>query len=274
MVLRHIAGKRLISLKNNGLAGISLDLTVTFGRQAAGGGRDAPSLSDAPMRRHSGSTMKQSKKPVLGLLAIVALSAPMVASSAAITLTFEGVGDLNAVGEFYNGGGGPNYGVSFSPDAIALVDADAGGSGNFANEPSPSTVMFFLEAEDPLLLSMAAGFTREFSFSYSALEEGRIQVYDGLGATGNLLASRILEPQFNTDCAGDPQGQYCNWTAVTVNFAGTARSISLGGTVNLIGFDDITLGSDGPDIVPEPGSLALVGLGLVGLGMARRRKPR
>ena len=73
MVLRHIAGKRLISLKNNGLAGISLDLTVTFGRQAAGGGRDAPSLSDAPMRRHSGSTMKQSKKPVLGLLAIVAL---------------------------------------------------------------------------------------------------------------------------------------------------------------------------------------------------------
>lgn len=218
--------------------------------------------------------MKQLKKPVLGLFAIVALSAPMVASSAAITLTFEGVGDLNAVGEFYNGGGGPDFGVSFSPDAIALVDADAGGNGNFANEPSPSTVMFFLEEEDPLLLNMATGFTREFSFFYSALEEGRIQVYDGLGATGNLLASRILEPQFNTDCVGDPEGAYCNWTVVTVNFAGTARSISLGGTVNLIGFDDITLGSDRPDIVPEPGSLALVGLGLIGLGMARRRRQR
>lgn len=213
------------------------------------------------------------KKSLLGLVAFASLSAPLVASSAVIVLTFEGVGDLNAVGEFYNGDGGPNYGVSFSPETLALVDADAGGNGNFANEPSPSTVMFFLEA-DEAILNVATGFTTGFSFFYSALEVGTVQVYEGLNATGTLLASLNLAGQFADGCVGDPEGAFCNWTAVGVKFAGTARSIDFGGAANFIGFDDITFGSDIPGVVPEPGSLALLGLGLAGLGISRRRTKR
>jgi hypothetical protein len=201
------------------------------------------------------------KKSLLGLLAVASFSLPMAASSAVIVLTFEGVGDLNPVGEFYNGGGGADYGISFSPETLALVDSDAGGNGSFANEPSPSTVMFFLEA-DEAILNVAAGFGTGFSFFYSAAEAGSVRVYSGVNGTGSLLASLDLVAQFDEGCAGDPTGDYCNWTPVGVLFAGIARSIDFGGAANFIGFDDITFGSDKPGVVPEPGSLALLGLGL------------
>lgn len=55
-------------------------------------------------------------------------------------ITFEGAGNSNAI---------PQIDVGFtkvsSPGWLSLVDADAGGSGNFANEPSPSTIAFWLD---------------------------------------------------------------------------------------------------------------------------------
>ena len=59
-------------------------------------------------------------------------------------LNFEGLADLEPVENFYDGGGGPDFNVAFSSSALALVDRDAGGSGNFGGEPSPDTIMFFL----------------------------------------------------------------------------------------------------------------------------------
>jgi hypothetical protein len=60
-----------------------------------------------------------------------------------VTLTFEGLGNFEPVSQFYNGGTGgngsgpgTNYGISFSPNSLALIDSDAGGTGNFGGEPS------------------------------------------------------------------------------------------------------------------------------------------
>lgn len=218
------------------------------------------------------------KKTILGLAAAAVLATPVVASAnGIIVLDFEGLKDFEAVQEFCNGGtgslgsSGTNYGVSFSPATLALIDGDAGGSGNFANEPSPDTIKFFLDANQAIL-NVAAGFDTGFSFFYSSSTAASVTVWDGLNATCNLLGSLVLTAQGFDTCTGDPSGAFCNWTAVGVAFAGIAKSIDFGGTANQTGFDGITFGSDIPDPVPEPASLALLGLGLAGLGMARRRR--
>jgi hypothetical protein len=210
------------------------------------------------------------------LKALLATAALAVAfpCSALIVLDFEGIGNLNPVDDYYNGVGGPDYDISFSPATLAVVDSDAGGSGNFANEPSPSTIMFFLDANNAIL-NAPNGFTTGFSFFYTSSTAATVTVYDGLGGTGNVLGTLNLTAQFTDNCVGDPSGGFCNFTAVGVLFSGTAKSIDFGGTANQTGFDDITFGSDipGGGQAPEPGSLALMALGLAALGArARRRK--
>ncbi len=218
-------------------------------------------------------------KTAIAAASLVAAMAP--ATAAVVVLDFEGVGNFANINNFYNGGtdsqgnSGVNHGVAFSTAALGLVDSDAGGSGNFANEPSPNTIMFFLNANNSVL-NVAAGFTTGFSFFYSSSTAASVTVWDGLGATGNQLGSLNLTAQHTgNNCVGDPNGTFCNWTAVGVAFGGTAMSIDFGGTANQTGFDDITFGSrnPGPPPIPEPSTYALMALGLAGIGfVARRRK--
>jgi hypothetical protein len=173
-------------------------------------------------------------------------------SQAAIVLDFEGLQDLEPVLEFYNGGtggygssSGSNYGITFSPNSLASIDSDAGGTGNFGGEPSPDTAMAFMTGT--AILSMEGGFDTGFSFSYSAINSpGTVAVYDGLNATGNILANIAL-PVTNSD-GGDPNGDFSPFYNAGASFSGTARSIDFGGTVDQIGFDNITFNSATPGV--------------------------
>lgn len=205
------------------------------------------------------------------------LSAPLAlaalpAGAAVITLDFEGIGDQAEVGDYYYDA----YGVRFSTGSLAIVDQDAGGGGNFANEPSPDTILFFLSTGSATL-NAENGFTTGFSFYYATHSfPGTVTVYSGLDKTGSVLATLDLPALgFGT---GDPNGgDYGIWAPIGVTFAGTAYSIDFAGTANFIGFDNITFGSEIPTppvpAVPLPAAapLALAGLGLLGALRLRRR---
>ena len=222
------------------------------------------------------------------------------AQAATIVLDFEGLQNLEPINDFYNGGtggfgstSGKNFGIRFSDNSLGIIDKDSGGTGNFGGEPSPDTIAFFLTG-DAAVMDVAGGFDTGFSFFYSAINRpGVINVYDEVGGKGNLLTSVDL-PKTPFDGAPDPTGQFSPFLPFGLSFEGTARSVDFGGTIDRIGFDNITLGSntpgmeptpapnplppapiiEGPDseAVPEPGSTAMLLVGMVGMGMAIARR--
>ena len=201
------------------------------------------------------------------LLGGALLATAVAVSAEPLVLTFEGLESSSPVGNYYAA-----QGVTFSPSTLALIDSDAGGSGNFANAPSGITILFFTDASNAVL-NYANGFSSGFSFFYTSSTVATVNIYDGLNATGSLLASLNLTAQYADDCVGDPTGSFCNWTGAGTSFTGVARSIDFGGTANQIGFDNITLGANlASGAVPEPASwvLMIAGFGLVGAASRRR----
>src|SRR4030067_2436143 len=109
-------------------------------------------------------------------LAVLFAMVPARAEAVIVVRDFEGLQNLEPINDFYNGGtgacgssGGTNYGIAFTNTSLAVIAQDAGGTGNFANEPSPSTILFFLNAVGALM-NVAAGFDTGFSFFYTSVK--------------------------------------------------------------------------------------------------------
>ena len=207
-------------------------------------------------------------------LAIAASLGFASTANATITLTFVGLQNLEPILNYYDGGfggsgsgPGPNYGITFGVDSLALISADNGGIGNFNGAPY-DTVAFFLGGSGDIMNS-AIGFNTGLSFYYSSpVAPGSVTVWSGLNGTGTELADINLAttPEGGTGC----DTSFCPWVASGVNFSGTAESVDFSGTANEIGFSAVTLGSDPPG-APEPSTWAMMVVGFTGLGFAGYR---
>jgi hypothetical protein len=228
--------------------------------------------------------MKLNVRVLVGLICLLTVVSARNANAAVITLSFEGLLDNEEIQEFYNGGtgslgsSGPNYGISFGGGALALIDQDAGGSGNFANEPTPDTIAFWLTG-DSLVMNVAAGFDTGFSFFYTSSVAGAVTVWDAPGGAtggGNLLATVNYGPQPLGGCGGgDPTGAFSCWDPVGVSFSGIAMSADFTGGADVTGFDNITLGTEeAGGAVPEPATMWLLTTGLGGAAWRRYRLGR
>jgi hypothetical protein len=214
-----------------------------------------------------------SMKRTIAILALTLLIGA-VGASATEVLTFSGFQQPNEqILSYYDGGyggsgtgPGPNYGIVFGSDALAIPN---GPSSNANNQPGGATgSMYFLGGPGDVM-DVAGGFTNGFSFFYtSPYYSGAVQVYSGLDGTGTLLENLTLNST-NAYCTSLP---YSCWDAAGVSFAGTAESAVFTGTANFIAFSDVTLGSSTPGPVPEPSTLLMFGSGVLGLAGALRRK--
>ena len=195
------------------------------------------------------------RKPLqsAAIIAGVVLSAHSAAASV-VTLTFEGIGDENPIGDHYSGGAGGNLGISSGPDSLAVVSNQDEGSGNFTNAPSGDTIAFFLNGPGDVM-NVARGFKTGFGFYYADQTgfTGSVQLYGGLNGTGKLLADLTLPSM------PDP---FSVFVPIGVAFKDTAESVIFGGSANYIGFDNVTLGAAIPVGVPEPISMGVFGAGL------------
>ena len=163
-------------------------------------------------------------------------------------IDFEGLGDGAPIGLVT----GP-VDVTFGASWLSIIDVDAGGSGNFANEPSPSTAAYFLDLADiSITLNPPVQFVEFFytaaavslPITVTAYDAGGVQVDQAIGNTVGTSTD-------GANCTGDPEGPFCLWDVITLTTAtDNIASIVIAGTVeNQFGIDNLQFCTEAQDLV-------------------------
>ena len=175
-------------------------------------------------------------------LALVLLS-PMAANATQITIDFEGQTPFDAIGSTY-----ASQGVTFGPSCYFYPEdsnypASSGVNSAYC-DPLPEQIDF-----SSAVSNVGAYFNAyEDDITFSAFGAG--------GLIGSITISETTQP--------NPAPLYYELSYSGIEYV----TLSTFGSSEYYNFDDLTFTSS----VPEPGTLALFGIGLLGMGLSRRRK--
>jgi hypothetical protein len=181
---------------------------------------------------------------VLAAPIILLLIAGSCSGQQSVTLTFENLSNGEEVLNYYNGGygnfgpgPGPDYGITFSPDAGVIIAQTNGGSGYFSGNPSGVPIVMTSSGTD-VLMNVSGGFVTGLTFWYAGGDLGAVTVYDGPNGTGNILTTVYFSPTGGY-CNGSPYYYSC-WAEQYVPFSGFAQSVDFYSAA-FIDYDDITI---------------------------------
>jgi hypothetical protein len=153
-------------------------------------------------------------------------SAATTNGSSCTLITFEGLADTAPIPDF--------YGIGL-PDWLSIIEQSAGGTGNFANEPSPVTIAFWLNGNPTSQTINIPNGASQISLYYSSAYNITLTAYD---AKGNELSSISGPANFDT-----ATGVYDMWSQLSITApSGTPMtSLSVTGYANYTGVDNLNV---------------------------------